>query len=177
MESIPKNDCQKIGYLQKPHGVRGEMVLQLEDDYTESLEAYPTIFLEIDGLLVPFFLTKDGIRSRSAEAVLVKLDWIDSEEIARKFCGSSAYLLNSDLIFEEDEMTLHHLIGFTLIDSLKGKIGEIEQVDDYAGNLLLTVHFEGQEVLIPFNEDFLIRFDEDQKEIELQCPDGIFDDL
>ena len=31
------------------------------------------------------------------------------------------------------------------------------------------------EVMIPFNEDFLTRFDEKARELEMQCPEGLFD--
>jgi len=176
MESIPKQDCRKIGYFQKPHGIKGELVLQMEEDFTESLEEYPTVFVEIDGLLVPFFIAENGLRSRSSESALLRFDWIENEDQARKLCGSSVYLKNEDIIWEEEDISLHQLVGYTLFDSIIGTIGKILQVDDYSGNLLLTVEFKEREVLVPFNEDFLIRFDEEKREIELQCPEGIFEE-
>lgn len=175
METIPKPDCLKIGYLQKPHGIKGEIVLQFEPEYEASLDEMPTLFLEIDGLLVPFFLRDEGLRFRSAETALLHFDWVDDEQQARKLCGNSVYILKEDWLDEEEELPLHALVGYTLFDTDKGKIGSIVQVDDYAGNLILSVDYMGQEVLIPFNEDFLIRFDENQKELELDCPDGLFD--
>ena len=174
METIPKSSCQKIGYLQKPHGIKGELVLQLEDDYTESLEEYPIIFLEIDQLLVPYFPSDEGIRIRSGESALVKLDWVENEIDAKKICGSQVYLKKEDVLFDEEEISLHQLVGYTLFDSTISTVGEIIRVDDYSGNLIFTVIYKKKEILIPFNEDFLIRLDEAEKEIELQCPDGIF---
>jgi len=175
METIPKANCLKIGYLQKPHGIKGEIVLQFEPEYEASLDEMPTVFLEIDGLLVPFFMQEEGLRFRSSETALVHFDWIDDEEQARKLCGNPVYILRDDWIHESEELTLHTLVGYTLFDRQKGKIGPVTQVDDYAGNLILTVAYQQQELLIPFSEDFLTRFDEDKKEMELQCPDGIFD--
>ncbi|MFV0376214.1 MAG: ribosome maturation factor RimM [Mangrovibacterium sp.] len=175
METIPKPDCLKIGYLQKPHGIKGEIVLQFEPEYEASLDEMPTLFLEIDGLLVPFFLRDEGLRFRSGETALLHFDWVDDEQQARKLCGNSVYILKEDWLDEEEELPLHALVGYTLFDTDKGKIGSIVQVDDYAGNLILSVDYMGQEVLIPFNEDFLIRFDENHKELELDCPDGLFD--
>lgn len=175
METIPKSDCLKIGYLHKPHGIKGEVALQFEPEYETSLDEMPTLFLEIDGLLVPFFLRDEGLRFRSSETALLHFDWIENEEQARKLCGSSVYILKEDWVNEEEELPLHTLIGYTVFDTVKGKIGPITQVDDYSGNLILTVEYNKQEVLIPFNEDFLTRFDEDAKELELECPEGIFD--
>ncbi len=175
METIPKTDCQKIGYLQKPHGIKGEVVLQLESDYTESLEEFPTVFLKIDGLLVPFFMADGGLRIRSADSVLVRFDWIENELDAKRITGCQVYLKNEDVIIDEDEVHLHKLVGYTLFDETKGEIGKIERVDDYSGNLIFQVNYKNEEILIPFNQDFLVRFDEEKKEIELECPDGILD--
>lgn len=175
METIPKSDCLKIGYLQKPHGVKGEIVLVFEPEFEASLEKEPLFFLEIDGLLVPFFLKPDGLRFRSGEAALLHFDWVEDESQAQKLCGCSVFIKKEDWDANQEELPLHMLAGYQLFDSQRGLIGPIEQVDDYAGNLIFQVHFHGQEVLIPFNEDFLIRFDEKKREIELQCPDGIFD--
>lgn len=175
METIPKANCLKIGYLQKPHGIKGEIVLQFEPEYEASLDEMPTLFLEIDGLLVPFFLQEEGLRFRSAETALLHFDWIEDEEQARKICGNSVYILKDDWVNETEELPLHTLVGYTLFDSEKGKIGTITQVDDYSGNLILTVAYNAQEVLVPFSEDFLTRFDEDARELEMQCPEGIFD--
>ncbi len=177
METIPKADCLKIGYIQKPHGIKGEVVLNFEPEYGDSLEDYPTLFLEIDGLLVPFFLRdeENALRFRSGETAIVHFDWVDDEYQAKKICGHSAYILREDWVKEEDELTLHMLVGYTLFDAKIGKIGPITQVDDFAGNLLFTVEYNGQTVMVPYNEDFLERLDEESKEIELECPEGIFD--
>ncbi len=175
METIPHKDCLKVGYLQKPHGVRGEVVLKFSPGFALSLEEEPVLFVEVDGLLVPFFLEHQGVRFRSDETALLKLKWIDNEMQAREICGFQLYLKKEDRIDEERSVSLHELIGFKLIDQRHGVIGPIEQVADYGGNLVIQLTYRGKEVLVPFNEELLIRFDDEKKEIEMQCPEGIFD--
>ncbi len=175
METIPKDECQKIGYLQKPHGIQGEVVLQLEPGYAASVEEEPIFFLEIDGLLVPYFLQAEGIRFRSNETALLHFDWIEDDIQARKICGLSVYLKQEDILIEDAELSLHALVGYQLFDTKIGLIGSVERVDDYSGNLIFQLKYKGQEILIPFNEDFLVRIDEEKQEIELECPQGIFD--
>lgn len=175
METIEKSTCKKIGYFQKPHGVKGELSLIFEPQYDLSLENEPILFLETDGLLVPYFLSPDGIRFRTAESAIVQLDWINSEEEARQLTGLSVFLKETDLVFPEEEITLHHLIGFTLYDPQIGKIGAIEKVEDYGGNLLFQLQFKGKEVLVPFNEELLLDMNESERTIEMECPEGIFD--
>ncbi|WP_423129913.1 ribosome maturation factor RimM [Gaoshiqia sp. Z1-71] len=175
METIRKDDCLKIGYLQKTHGVRGELVLILDPGFADSLEEEPTLFLEIDGLLVPFFLKADGVRFRSNESALLQFDWVDDENQARRLIGLPVFIGKDDWLNEEEDVLFHQLVGYKFFDSKLGFIGLIEQVDDYSGNLIFQLDYKGKEVLVPFSDDFLIRFDEENQEIELDCPDGIFD--
>lgn len=175
METIQKNTCQEIGYLQKPHGIKGGISLVFEPQYELSLENEPTLFLEMDGLLVPYFFADDGIRIRSSELAIIHLGWVKDEIDARKICGSSVYLKDQDFIVPEEELTIHHLVGFELHDENIGRVGRIEKVEDFGGNLLFMLSFQGKEVLIPFNDDLLISLDEEKKTISMQCPDGIFD--
>ena len=175
METIEKSTCQKIGYFQKPHGIKGGLSLIFEPQYDLSLENEPTLFLEIDGLLVPYFFSEEGIRFRSSESAIIQLDWIENEDQARKLTGLSVYIKNEDIVLQEEELTIHQLVGFRLSDEQLGEIGIIEKVEDYGGNLLFQVKYHEKEVLVPFNEELLIDLNESERTIVIQCPEGIFD--
>ena len=174
METIPKNNCVKIGYIHKPHGIHGELVVRFQEQYYETLEEYPTLLLEIDNLLVPYYISEEGLRFKSGESVIVQFDWVDSDKKAKQLCGLSVFASLDDLIVSDDEMAPHELIGYQLYDVTLGLIGEINDVHDYSGNLLLLVEYNGKEALVPLNEDLIVRLDEDHREIELQIPEGIF---
>lgn len=175
METIPKSDCTKVGFILKPHGIHGELVIRFQEEFYETLEEYPTLFLEIDNLLVPFFISDEGLRFKSGESVITQLDWIDSDKKAKDLCGLSVYVDQNDVVEFEDEMSAHALVGFKLFDQTLGLIGEISQVHDYSGNLLLSVEYQSKEALVPLNDDLILRIDEDLREIELSIPEGLFD--
>lgn len=175
METVPKSSCQKVGYIHKPHGIHGELVIRFQEEYYETLEEYPTLFLEIDNLLVPYFISEDGLRFKSGESVITRLDWVDSDKKAKDLCGLLVYINEEDVIEMDGEMPPHELIGFQLFDETLGLIGEIDDVHDYAGNLLLSVEYQGKEALIPLNEDLILRVDEELREIELRIPEGLFE--
>lgn len=165
----------KVGFVHKPHGINGEVVIRFQEEYYETLEEYPTLLLEIDNLLVPFFIAKEGLRFKSAESVITQLEWIDSDKKAKELCGYSVYVDRMDVIELEDEMSPHTLVGFHLMGEDQQPIGQITQVLDYAGNLLLEVDYQGKEVLVPLNEELIVRLDEDKKEIELRIAEGLLD--
>ncbi len=175
METIPKSNCVKVGFVQKPHGIHGELVIRFQEEFYETLEESPTLFLEIDNLLVPYFIEEEGLRFKSGESVITQLKWIDSDKKAKELCGLSVFVDQSNVVEIEDEMSPNALVGYTLFDISLGLIGEINDVHDYAGNLLLSVDYKGTEALVPLNEDLIIRIDEDKREIEMQIPEGLFD--
>jgi len=175
METIPKSDCQRIGFIRKTHGVHGELVLEYEPEFEESVVETERFFLEIDGLLVPFFVAEDGLRFKSAKTALVTFDWVDSEKYARRLVGSPVYLFNYEIVDEPEEAGTSQFLHFRLLDEKEKELGEISAVDDYSGNIVFTVDAEGGEILVPFNEDFLLKLNEEQKTIQLRLPEGLMD--
>jgi len=174
METIPKSNCVKVGYIQKPHGIHGELVIRFQEEYYETLEDYPPLFLDIDNLLVPFFISDEGLRFKSGESVITQLDWVDSDKKAKALCGLSVYVDQNDVFESEDEMSPHSLVGYQLYDEILGLIGEITEVNDFSGNLLLAVVYQGKDALVPLNEDLIVRIDEEKREIELCIAEGLF---
>ena len=175
METIPKADCTQIGFFRKTHGVHGELVLEFEPEFEYSVEEANRFFIELEGLLVPFFIAENGFRFKSSNSAIIKLDWVDTEDYARRLVGTSVWLFNNEIVLEEDETAVSLFVGFMLEDEKLGEIGKITSVDDFSGNLVLTVDYKGAEILVPFNEDFLISADDEQKILKLNLPDGLID--
>jgi 16S rRNA processing protein RimM len=174
METIPKVDCEKIGFFRKTHGVRGELVLEFEEQYEYSVEEAERFFVEIEGLLVPFFISDEGLRFRSAKSVIVKFDWVDTETYAKRLVGQTAWLYKSEVVDMPEESSAS-FENFLLLDKNIGVIGKIEAIEDYSGNIVLTVSYQGGEVLIPFHEEMLVEINEEQKTMILDLPDGILE--
>ena len=175
METIPKDNCEKIGFIRKTHGVNGELVLEFEPRFEESVADSGRFFIELDGLLVPFFLEEEGFRFKTASTAIVNFVDVETEKYAKRLVGSPVFLF-SDEIIDEDEETLHSfLMNFEVEDSQRGKIGSIQHVDDYSGNIVLTVEYQGNEILIPFSEDLLVSIDHNRKILVMNLPDGLMD--
>lgn len=174
METIPKADCEKIGFFRKTHGVHGDVVLEFEEYFAHSVEDATRFFVELEGLLVPFYIAGEGLRFKSSKSAIVNLDWVDTEKYAKRLVGCSVYLFQDEITDEEVEDE-NALIGFSLFDEKQGEVGEIEYVDDYSGNIVFTVKMKNEELLIPFNEEILVSIDEEQKMITLNLPDGLLE--
>jgi len=86
------------------------------------------------------------------------------------------YLFKNEIVVSLDEVFESELINYLLIDEKLGEIGIIDRVDNYSGNIVFTVIFKGKELLIPFNEDFLIELNKHKKIIKLRFPEGLIDE-
>lgn len=175
METIPKSDCERIGFIRKTHGIHGEVVLEFEEQFEYSVENAVRFFVELDGLLVPFFIKDEGLRFRSGKSAIIKFEWVDTDSYAKRLVGNETHLYKEEIVDfpVEDESSL---VDFRMFDNKLGEIGIIETVDDYSGNIVFTVNYKGSELLVPYNEELLVDLNETQKTITLQLPEGLIEE-
>ncbi len=175
MEVIPINTCTKIGYLQKLHSIHGELVLNFEPKYEDSIHDASTFFVEQDGLLVPFFIEENGIRFRSNKTANLKFEWVDSEKAAKLISGSSVYLKTDEIKIPNGIFSIDEYKDFMVVDAELGEVGTIDEINDYGGNIVLSILRDGDEILVPFNEELLISIDHKKQQIILDLPSGLID--
>lgn len=176
METIPKADCEKVGFFRKTHGVFGELVLEFEPQYEISVEQADRFFVELEGLLVPFFVLDNSFRFKTENTAIIDFDGIESEKYAKRMVGASVYLFKNEIVAVPDEFLDSELVNYLLVDEKLGEIGIIDQVDNYSGNIVITVNFKGKELLVPFSEDFLLDLDKQNMILKLRFPDGLLED-
>lgn len=170
---IRREDTYKIGNLGKPHGVRGEIAFLFDDDVFDRADA-DYLFVEIDGLLVPFFI--EEYRFRSDDVALMKFEGIDSEEQAVELTGCGVWFPRAlgEAAGSEVSVSKAEAIGYGIVDSADGKtIGTLTAVDDSTANPLFVVATEKGEVLIPANADLVKSIDRQARTITVDIPDGL----
>lgn len=175
METIPKNSCTKIGFIRKTHGVKGELILEFEPVYEESIAETERFFLELDRLLVPFFLDDDGFRFKTGNTAIIRFKWTDNEKLAKSLVGSPVYLFNEEIIDEDSFTWQSQFMGYIISDKNSGNLGPVIRADDFSGNIVLTITYQNRELLIPYSDDFLISTDEKNKIINLDLPEGLLE--
>jgi 16S rRNA processing protein RimM len=170
---IHKDELFPIGQLIKPHGINGEMSFSFTSDVFDTQNT-PFFVVEVQGIFVPFFI--EEYRFKSNETALIKLQDITSDEKARQFAGQTVYLPKTYLDqVEADEIELDYFVGFTLIDSNKGEIGIISEVDQTTENALFVIPTTNDELLIPVGDDYIVEIDHDNKRIKVTLPEGLLE--
>ncbi len=174
---IPSDSLQDMGYVIKPHGVRGEMSVFLEEPY--ALPENPQFFFfNIEGLMVPFEVA--AFRMRGSQGALITFEDIDSDTAAAAFSGKNLYFPKDQLIDFEDEDSededgffLKDVIGY---QAKRGDqiLGTVTDYNDSTANILFIITTpEGTELLVPVAEEFISDIDTDNKIIDFDIPDGL----
>ena len=78
MIHLDKNDFIPVGTVIKPHGLKGELVIETEEDWEDAFENSKYLLLEVEGGLVPFFVNGDGVNFRTSTTLSLTFDEIDS---------------------------------------------------------------------------------------------------
>ena len=164
---IRKEDCYKIGRIGKAHGVRGELSFLFTDDVFDRADA-EYLILEVDGILVPFFM--EEYRFRSDSLALVKFCDIDTQQRASELTNCDVWFLRC-LTPDDEEPTLAGLVGFEIVEAGTGKsVGHIAAIDDTTVNLLFELE-DG--TLIPANDELITDIDTSGKRITMSIPEGL----
>lgn len=167
---IRQEEVYKIGRLGKAHGVKGEVSFQFDDDVFDRTDA-DYLILDIDGILVPFFM--EEYRFRSDALALVKFCDVDTQERASELTGSNVYFPRALAEGEEGMPSLASLIGFDLVEAKDGiRVGTIATIDDSTANLLFELE-DGR--LIPASDDLITDINIKERTIKMEIPEGLLE--
>ena len=169
---IKREEVYKIGVLNKPHGIHGELQFTFTDDIFDRVEAEYLICM-IDGILVPFFM--EEYRFRSDTSALVKFEGIETAEQARAFTNVEVYFPIKHVTDDSGtgELTWNFFVGFRVEDLCHGELGEVAEVDDSTANTLFVVEGKSGELLLPACEEFIVGVDREHRVLTMNLPQGL----
>ena len=167
---IRKEEVFKIGRIGKAHGVKGEVSFMFDDDVFDRVDA-DYLVLELDGILVPFFM--EEYRFRSDSTALVKFEDIDTQDRARELTNCDVYFPRQLADDDDEELSWTFLVGFDIVEAKTSKkVGTIASIDDSTANILFELE-DGR--LIPASEELITDIDKEKNTITIDLPDGILD--
>ncbi|MBQ8487467.1 MAG: 16S rRNA processing protein RimM [Prevotella sp.] len=167
---IRKEEVYRIGRLGKAHGVKGEVTLQFDYDIFDRVDA-DYLVLDVDGILVPFFI--EEYRFRSDTVALMKFCDIDTQQRASELTGCDVYFPRALANEDDGTPTLASLVGFDLAETATAtNVGRIAAIDDTTANLLFELE-DGR--LIPANDDLIDHIDTKNKVITMTIPEGLLE--
>lgn len=167
---IKREEVFKIGVINKPHGIKGEVSFTFTDDIFDRTDCEYLILL-MDGILVPFFI--EEYRFKTDTVALVKFEDIDTAERARTLTNVEVFFPVKYMDEQEDITSWNYFIGFRVEDIHHGYLGEIVDIDDATINVLFAIEKEGEELLLPAHEEFIVDLDKEKKLMTVEIPEGL----
>lgn len=167
-----------IGYTKKPHGIKGEIKLQIEEYYLEDLLQAKVVFIRLKGQEVPFFIEE----IRVGNNIIGKFEETNTPEAALTISNKEIFLREQDLIPDEDrepeeagQLSYMRCVGYTIYDKTIGPIGKITEIVEFPQQEMAFIEYLEKEVMIPLNPAFIIRLNKPKKIIEMDLPDGLLE--
>jgi 16S rRNA processing protein RimM len=168
---MEKENCFKIGYISKAHGLKGEVTIIVTEPI--DLDSVESAFIDLKNVLVPYFIK--AISDRGDKA-FVKFEDVNTLEQANTLKGCSIYLpKDSRPKLKRGEFYDDEVIGFAVEDVEIGALGEVTEISANGPNRLLVLNYNNKELLIPVNGPFIKSVNKTKKLIKVELPAGFTD--
>lgn len=150
-----------IAKILKSNGIRGDVLIGLAEIDASEIKTEEPVFIEFDGLPVPFFIS--DVRPKGSSRAIVHLTDVDSLRDAEELVGRDICVEG-----EWDDSGDEDFTGWTLYDGER-LVGTIDGLEDIPGNPCLTIG----DALIPLHEDLIVSADPETLTLVMDLPEGL----
>lgn len=168
-----KEDCYFLGKITRRHGLSGNLILKLDTDQPDFYKKLESMFVEINGLLVPFFIEKVVWSKQDNLNLLFKNS---SETLIEQLLGKSVFLPLSTLPpLSGKKFYYHEVIGFEIREENGKTCGEIVSINDQTAQHYFILNLVQKEAIIPIVREWILEVNRREKFIKMQLPEGLMD--
>lgn len=171
---LPNKVKVPVGTIIKPHGIRGELNIQLSDLAEPERDFTPNscLIVEIEGLDVPFFV--GAIRPRGTDSLLLTLDEINNEKTAQQLQGLTLYVYASpDELDNEGDITAGHMTGYTVLTPEGNSISKVADIVELTPNCWYFELEDGR--LLPIVDEMIADINPEARTLTMTLPEGLLD--
>ena len=163
-----------LGRITKVSGYEGAVAVKVEKIFNENIPQMESVFLEIEGRPVPFFIS--GLEYSGADILKLSFEGYDSAEIISEFIGCRIFLTNEVANENNQRPDNQLLIDYQVYTKEYILLGPITDIISNNGQWLLKiVYLNKKNVLIPFHEDLIISIDKRKKIVVMDIPEGLLE--
>ncbi len=166
-------DCFELGYIVRPHGLKGAMHIHLDVDDPTKYNKMESVFVLMGGNLVPFLVKSLQINVAKG---IIEFDGITSTEDAQALNSCPLYLPLTLLPkLKRGQFYYHQVIGYTVVDIVKGPLGTIVDIYSSGAQDIINMKYREKEVLVPVSDEIVLHADHGKNEVYVQLPDGLLE--
>ncbi|HXI03376.1 MAG TPA: ribosome maturation factor RimM [Candidatus Saccharimonadales bacterium] len=175
--SPPREGTVLLAEIDRPRGLKGEVVATLHADDPERLDAVGRVWLVRGGDSGERREARLEGWKRRGDRVVLKLTGVDTVEEARALAGAEIRIdaSESPRRAPEGRWFAHQLEGLSVVTTAGVRIGEVVRVLSPSGQALLEVRGPRGECLVPLVPAICVRVDPEAGVIEVDPPEGLLD--
>ena len=173
-----RDDLVIVGRIRRPHGVRGELLIEVITDEPDAVYASGRrVFAGSDGVSADEAKVLTVVETRPfKEGLLVRFDEIPDRTAAELWNGTLLFVPEHELTPPaEGEVYVHELQGMTVELSSGEIVGTVADVFEVPQGLLLDVARERGTVLVPFTEEIIVGIDRGRRVVRIDPPEGLLE--
>ncbi|KPL91822.1 hypothetical protein ADN01_00640 [Levilinea saccharolytica] len=159
-----------VGLLRKPHGVKGEISMQVLTDFPERLRKGKVILVGEDHRPLKI----EAVRWHGNSLLLKFAEFSDCDEVG-VLRNLMVYVSAKELpALPEGEYYYHQLIGLSVVDEAGQTLGELAEILETRANDVYVVKDEsGKELLLPVTDEVILRVDLAAGEMVVRPPEWL----
>lgn len=167
------NEHVVVGRVRRPHGVRGEVVIEVDSDVPDRFAVGAELELVAAGDRRTVRI--DTVRG-PASRLLVRFEGVGDRDAAERLRGARLEVsADSSPDLSPDSYYYYELMDCRCHDRLHGELGRVSDVIEDGGGLLLEIVAGDRRLLVPFVNRYLVAVDRDGRVIELDLPAGLLE--
>jgi 16S rRNA processing protein RimM len=145
-----------VGKLRRPHGVHGEMIMDVYTDFPERLEAGVGVYI---GEAYQPILIK-SLR-RHGNAMLLALSGFDTPEEVGVFRNQLLYVRSDDRpALPEGDYYHHQIVGLRVVDRSGKSLGTVVDILETGANDILVIEkLDRSELMVPVIDSVVLKID------------------
>ena len=159
-----------VGFLRRPHGLQGEIIMDLHTDFPERMKSGRKLFVGDEHK--PMTLT--SVRPHQS-GLLVKFKGVETQEDAGKFRNQWVYIKAKDAPpLPAGQMYQYELIGFEVVDEQDTLLGElVEIIETSANDVYIVRNDSGKEILLPAIPSVILDLGADSRTMRVHLLEGL----
>jgi len=166
-----------LGRVLRPHGVRGELRIEVMTAYPERIVPESTVFIGPDPTDASSAVAYDVTSARKHQKYLILgLADVASRETADNLREQYVMVPLADAVpLEDDEFYLYQAIGLRVVSEDGDLLGEVVEVLETGANDVYVVRGESGEILLPAIDECVIDVDIEAGTMTVHVMDGLLD--
>lgn len=161
-----------IGYLRRPHGISGEIIMDLHTDFPERIKSGRKVYIGDKREAATF----ESVRAHG-KGVLVKLPGYDTPETVGRFRNQWVYVQTGEVPpLPEGQYYKYELIDLNVVDDHRNALGKLVEILETGANDVYIVRDEsGKEILLPAIPSVILNVDMTQRTMKVHLLDGLIE--